>query len=187
MTPLDVISLADAKAYLKIDFNDEDSLIESIISAAVSLIEQCTQYRLYQRSEIVHSDGTYNVQLFQYPLNSVAVQTLDGVAYTNVQIKRNPIRTEVQFTFGAHNVYSNQGFGDGLDNGVTFWPYPASLPLYNIVLSVGYENTDNIPSGIMSALKLLIGDMYDKREILSEPMPNNILLQLNPFVRSPMF
>lgn len=189
MTPLNVISLADAKKFLKVEFPDDDALIESIISSAVSVIEGYTQYRLYQREEIMHSDGTYNVDVFQYPLNATpTVETLDGTPYTKIEIKRQPIRTTIMFRFGTHGLYSNFGFGDGLDNGVTFFPYPASLPLYNIILNVGYTNTALIPQGIMQALKTLITDMYDNRSLLPEPgIPNNIAMQLNSFVRSPMF
>src|SRR6201986_58556 len=99
MTALDVISLTDAKDFLRVDFPDDDNLIESIISSAVRLVEQKTQYRLYQRIENQYSDGTYNVDLFQTPLNNVNVVTYDGTPYTACQVKRQPLRTTVIFVF----------------------------------------------------------------------------------------
>jgi len=208
MTPLDVLSVADAKAFLRVDFSDDDDLIEGLIFSAVALIEQKTQYRLYQRTEIEHSDGTYNVDLFQQPLNSVIVQTLEGNPVTWCQIKREPLRTTIVFlrsTFGPFSGYGagftgfgNGGFGDGLDNGVIFASqgFPASLPYYNIICDVGYTDNpassgylsvDDIPYGIRIALKTIISYTYENRDMSKVDLPSNILMELESYVRSPMF
>jgi hypothetical protein len=188
MNALDVISLQQAKDFLRVDFDDDDSLITSIISASVTLVEQKTQYRLYQRIEVLHSDGMYNVDVFQMPLNNITVTTLDGTPYTNVQILRQPVRTTVQFKFGQGSGYwANPGFGAGFDNGITFWPYPASLPLFNINVDCGYLDTTLIPVPLIQACKQLITYFYENRDWATAEVPNNVMVLLSPFIRDPMF
>lgn len=208
MTPLNVITLDQAKAFLRVDFSDDDALITGLITAAVGLVEQKTQYRLYQRLEIQHSDGTYNVDLFQTPLNSVSVQTLDGTTVTWCQIKREPVRTTVVFlrsTFGPFSGYGagftgfgNGGFGDGLDNGVIFpgQGFPASLPLYNIICDVGYteapasgiyQDVTQIPYTLLQAVKTVITYMYENRDMSVADVLSNISLELDTYNRNPMF
>lgn len=190
MTPLDVISLSEAKLFLRTDFDADDNLIETIIYAAVTYVEQMTNYRLYQRTEYKHSDGTYNVDVFEFPVNSIAVQTLDGTPVTWPRIKIEPIRRTVQFVRSSWNNAwtSNFGFGDGLDNGVTFYMDQASsLPLYNIVVNCGYTDTSLIPVTIIQAVKNIIVNMYENRDTSIDAIPNTVTNELQSYSRNPMF
>lgn len=215
MTPLDVITLAQAKKFLKVEFSDDDDLIGGngttdfgLIGAAIGLVEQKSQYRLYQRIELLHSDGTYNVDLFQTPLNNVRVVTLEGNPVTWCQIKYEPVRVTVVFlrsTFGPFSGYGagftgfgNGGFGDGLDNGVIFpgQGFPASLPLYNILCDVGYtnapasagyQNISQIPLTLLQAVKTVITYMYENRDMSVADVLSNISLELDTYNRNPMF
>lgn len=211
MDALNVVSLADAKAFLRVDFADDDTLITSLIFSAVALVESKTQYRFYQRIEIQNSDGTYNVDLFQIPLNKVTVQTLEGNPVTWCQIKREPVRTSVIFkrnTFGPFSGYGNGftgfgngGFGDGLDNGTIFGNqgFPASLPLYTILIDCGYidivpmpnpnnyQPIANIPVTLLQAIKTIISYTYENRDMSLVDLPSNILMELESYVQNPMF
>lgn len=211
MTPLDIISVADAKAFLRVDFSDDDTLITSLINSAFNMVEQKTNYRFYQRTERQYSDGTYNVDLFQTPMNKVTVATLEGNLVTNCQIKREPVRTTVIFlrsTFGPFSGYGagfagfgNGGFGDGLDNGVIFTDqgFPASLPLYNIDVDCGYvailpvpnpnnyQLIANCPPTLLQSIKTIISFMYENRDIAALDLPSNILMELESYVQNPMF
>lgn len=190
MTPLDVITLSQAKSFLRVDFADDDTLIESIIGSAVNYVEQLTNYRLYRRSETKHSDGTYNIDLFQYPINSIAIQTLDGTAVNWPEIKREPVRTKVIFERSPFNNAwrSNQGFGDGLDNGVGYFTnWGSSLPLYNIVVDCGYTDSDQIPFAILQAVKTIITNMYENRNSDTQTIPSNVTDELMSYSRNPMF
>jgi hypothetical protein len=209
MIATDIISVDQAKMFLRVDFSDDDTLIAGLINSAFNLVEQKTQYRFYQRVEIVNSDGTYNVDLFQKPLNSVTVLTLEGNPVTWCQIKREPVRTTVIFrrsTFGPFSGYGagftgfgNGGFGDGLDNGVIFGGqgFPASLPLYNIAIDCGYTNTIPTPAGytdisacpptLLQAIQTIISYTYENRDMSAVDLPSNILMELESYVQNPMF
>lgn len=177
MTPLDVISLADAKLFLKVDFDDDDTLITSLVYAAIGLVEQKTQYRLYQRIENEYSDGTYPVQLFQTPLNSVAVTTFDGAAVPYATIRRDPVRTVVCFDSYLYRGYSDE-----------FNQYGASsLPLYTVKCDVGFANVGDIPVTLLQASKTLISYMYENRDLATTDIPSNVMMELTPFIRMPLF
>lgn len=208
MIPTDIISVTDAKAFLRVDFADDDTLITDLINSAFNLVEQKTQYRFYQRIETQYSDGTYNVDLFQKPLNSVTVVTLEGNPVTWCQIKREPVRTSVIFqrrTFGPFSGYGagfagfgNGGFGDGLDNGTIFASqgFPASLPLYTILIDCGYINTPSslpytniayCPPVLLQAIKTIISYTYENRDMSAIDLPSNIIMELESYVQNPMW
>lgn len=193
MTPLDVLSLADAKSFLKVDFSDDDQLITGLISSAIAVVERKTNYRLYNRQEIDHSDGTYNVDLLQFPLNTVSVQNIEGDPQPQFQVKINPIRTTIIFVkygSGIRPFYSP----DGLYNKIPDF-MGASLPLYNIVCNVGYSNDPDsgypqvadIPFPLTQAIKTLVNYMYENRDMANVDMPSNISIELESYNREPLF
>jgi len=68
MDALSVISLADAKEYLVVDFPDKDKEITRHIKSAVAIVEKYTDYRLYQR-EISYSIGRCGYdEIYDYPI-----------------------------------------------------------------------------------------------------------------------
>lgn len=68
MTPLNVITLAQAKTYLVMDgINDRDAEITRLIETAISLVEQYTCYRLYEREETFIAVTCHN-DLPYYPI-----------------------------------------------------------------------------------------------------------------------
>jgi len=177
MTALDVISLQDAKDFLKVDFDDEDNLITSLISASIALVEQKTQYRLYQREEFEYSDGTYPVQLFQTPLNCVTVVTLSGDAVKYATIRREPVRTVVCFDSYAYRGYADE-----------FTTYGASsLPIYTIKCDVGFDDVEKIPFTMIQAAKTILAYMYENRDLAPTSVPSNVMMELMPFNRAPLF
>lgn len=193
LTPLDVLSLDDAKLFLRVDFPDDDSLITSLIYSAVNLVEQKTQYRLYQRTEKQYSDGTYNVDLFQTPLNNVTVNTFDGTVYTRCQIKKQPVRTTIIFKgfglgghFGVLGEDNSGIWGDGLDN-FGGESYPTSLPYFTINIDCGYTDTTQVPVSLLQAVKTLVSYMYENRDWTAATIPSNVLLEIGTFNQDPLF
>jgi hypothetical protein len=72
MAYLDIITLADAKTYLRIDdtLTEDDAQISRMIKASLSQIERVTNYILFARSKsYVIEDSKVNV--YDYPINSL--------------------------------------------------------------------------------------------------------------------
>ena len=72
MAYLDVITLAQAKAYLNIDdtLTDDDSMIDRMVKSALSTIEKKTNILVYAR-EKSYLFQNYCVDVYDYPINSV--------------------------------------------------------------------------------------------------------------------
>jgi len=182
MTPLDVLSLADAKQYLRVDFGDDDDLITGLIYAAVGLVEQQTQYRLYQRTEIVYTSGRYCYSAFQYPLNSVTVVNQDSSDTTVYNPKLYYESSRVNITW--------------LDNGFLYWDnwnqfftnyyytvHNSCSATFILTLNVGYTDTSLIPTDLITAIKQIINYTYENRDMSKVDLPSNITMLLANYRR----
>ena len=67
---LQVISLEDAKEYLRIDHNDSDKEIERMIRSALSLVEEKTNHFVYKRN-VTYYLRDCEVTVYDSPINTV--------------------------------------------------------------------------------------------------------------------
>lgn len=76
MSYLSVISLNDAKDYLRIDsnLNDDNSRIQSMIAASLGIVEKETNILVYNRDkDYTFLDGL--VRVYDFPINSLETPT----------------------------------------------------------------------------------------------------------------
>ena len=83
MNQLNVVSLADAKMYLRLDldYTIEDGLITSLIKSAVNQAEQFTLQVLWQRQLTAITPVTGALKIYEYPLLSV-----EGVTNPDLEV-----------------------------------------------------------------------------------------------------
>lgn len=144
MTPLDVLSLNDAKSYLRVDFDDDDTLITDIIYGAVDTFEQRTQWRLYNRDEVIQVGNQTEVELFQFPLNSYSILDYNNSAgVVDFNATQYRVRTVIKFPYN--------------------YCYISETETPTIQLNVGYTDAANIPYGIKTWLKRCVTWFYENR------------------------
>lgn len=152
------LTLAEAKAHLRVLFPDDDDYITTLITAARSMAENVcsrsfitTAWRL--TLDTFPCDDTIIVP--QPPLQSVTSityydsennsQTLAASAY-NVDIYREPGR--IVRSFGSY--------------------WPATYPRPNavtVLFSAGYgAAASNVPTPIIQAIKIMVSQWYENRE-----------------------
>lgn len=68
MTALDVITLAQAKEFLVIDFPDRDAEITRHIKSAIGIVERYTNHMMYQRDK-TYSMISCSLEIYDYPIN----------------------------------------------------------------------------------------------------------------------
>jgi len=179
MTPLDIISLSDAKNYIKVDFGDDDALITSLISAAIAMVEQATNYRLYQRDELVYTSRVF-YEAYQYPLNGYSVinhDSADTNIYT-VKYKWMSLRTELFWGNGYwYTDYNNQFFAPDVYN------LSGCTQNYVLTLDVGYTTVGDIPNDLITAAKEIIASAYENREATKEELLSSVGLLLTNYRR----
>lgn len=71
MAYIDVVSLARAKNYLRIDsdLTEDDAEITSMINASLRYVEQRTRHIMYPRD--ITYNGSCQVKVYDYPINSI--------------------------------------------------------------------------------------------------------------------
>jgi uncharacterized phiE125 gp8 family phage protein len=165
MTPLDIITLQQAKDFLKVDFDDDDDIITGLIKSSVSYIEKQTQYRLWNRSEL--ETTSFDTELFQFPINNMVVTDLSGGPPVFRQ-QQYPIRLCLQFHCQPGQFINT---------------WSASLPTYYINMDVGYTDVSQIPEDFMIALRELITFWYEQRGLTKIDVPDNIANLIDPYKR----
>lgn len=162
------VSLAEAKEHLRVTEDDEDLLIEALITAACQYVEE-------YMGRALHSQ-TFDLYLDQFP-------TEQSVLPKQITLPRSPL-IEVVDVFYSDTNSSEQTFAD-TDYTVdaasehprvvllesTSWPSTrGGANAVRIRFRSGYVDTNNspatgeVPEVIRSAILLMIGHLYANRE-----------------------
>lgn len=177
MDALDVLSLADAKDYLAIDFPDYDNIITRAIYGMVDLVEKITNYRLYNRTEIIQV-GIQKYDAFQFPINNI-ISVNDNNSYPSVYgLKKLPLRWTFTFKNAIQYFYADE-YPEFIG--------PSVADLNTITLDVGYTDKTEIPDALITAIKMLVNDVVENRIPSAEQMPNDVSMLLQSYKRFTYF
>jgi hypothetical protein len=194
------VSLEEAKAHLRVDFTDDDSLILSLISAAREVVEGKLRRSVFPQ--------TYMLTLDQFPyptgiltktpsqrenwlfpsiyfsdyaieLPLAKVTSVESIAFTDVTGETVTL-PEDQYVVDVNAVPARIVPANG-----GTWPYinsysPGSI---SITFKAGEWDGDTVPVSIKQAMLLLIGHWYANREAVTDkpmttlPMAVDCLLQ----------
>ena len=110
MAYLDIITLADAKTYLRIDdtLTEDDAQITRMIKASLSQIERATNYILFARSKDYVVENC-SVNVYDYPINSLTTPT------TATSLEKSIYTTYTTTSNDDLKVVLNVGYVDPLD------------------------------------------------------------------------
>lgn len=149
------ITLTEAKDHLRVDISDDDTLINALIEAARARAETETHRQFITATFEKTLDFFPNVIWLEKPkVQSVSsIQYIDTAGTTQtlpaaefrVDVASEPARIEPAFGF----------------------TWPITRPIINAVTVTyvaGYGLAAAVPEALKSAMKLLIGDMYENRE-----------------------
>lgn len=155
------VSLVEAKAHLRVDVSDDDTLITAYITAATELAEQATGRAIMPQTWLLSLDAfPESLQLTSTPVASVTnvkyidtagtLQTLSSSLYT--------VSTEDDFAPAQINpVYG------------TSWPSPRDqVNAVTCTFVAGWPAAANVPDSIKAWIKLMVGAMFENRAAASE-------------------
>jgi uncharacterized phiE125 gp8 family phage protein len=152
LTPLDgeaILSLADAKAHLRVTHTDEDALIGSLRDAAVSHVERA--------SGVALSSGNWRWTMRSFAarvdLPVRPVTALGTVSYLDAS--------------GAEQTYADARLVDGsvLPAADSSWPYAYGSA--TVEFTTGLTSPDDAPE-LIAAVKLTLTDLYENRSGATE-------------------
>lgn len=135
------VSLATAKAWLRVEGNTEDAVIQLSLDAAISWVEQYTDHILVKR-DIVLSDGCHKVYAFPRVIkSSVGKYKVDGSLSSLSSTFYVPTDSSVTLTIG---------YNSDLE-------VPATLKTAVLKLTTYlYENRDAYPAEMPIDIQILI-------------------------------
>lgn len=163
------VSLVEAKAHLRVDSTDDDTLITAMIGSATEMAEQMTGRALMAQTWELSLDAFPS----EFELTRVPAQSVTSITYTD--------------TAGVSTVYSSLLYvlDNADDHGAahvhpvygSVWP--AARDEANAVkvrYLAGYASAAAVPESFKSWIKLMVGAMYENRE--AETMSNGSAISL---------
>ena len=166
------ISLTEAKLHLRVDFDDDDSLIQVLISAARQAAEILTNRQLITARWRMVLDSFPGPSLMGVPAGQTF--TLPGHA---VLLPKSPVASVVEIRYldmaGAWLVMPAATYTvDSACEPARITPvfgqiWPIALPqigAVSVIFDAGYGNASAVPEGIKTWIKLRVGSLYVHRE-----------------------
>ena len=152
------ISVAEAKAHLRIDADDEDALIASLIVTATTFVEKALARALITQDWSLYLDAWPRDGTIALPLAPVqevtAVRVYDsGDMPTDVDEESYSVDTVSEPARLALSA-----------SGMQLLP-ARLLNAYEVAFTTGYgDEADDVPEPIRHALKLLVAHWFERRE-----------------------
>lgn len=166
------VSLAEAKLHLRVDFDDDDSLIQVLISAARQAAETLTNRQLVTARWRMVLDSFPGPSLMGVPAGQTF--TLPGHA---VLLPKSPVASVVEIRYldmaGVWQVMPAANYTvDCACEPARITPvfgqiWPISLPqigAVSVIFDAGYGDASAVPDGIKTWIKLRLGSLYVHRE-----------------------
>lgn len=151
------VSLAEAKAHLRVDHTDEDTPIGVVIAAARAHIEKYCGQRFAGQTLTAKCDSFSDfARLEDGPINSIT-----SVVYLDENGDSQTLSTDV---------YELRA--DGIEASIVLkyeqtWPAIRLGSQITVVMVAGHSSA---PADVKAAMLLLIGHLYANRESVAEPL-----------------
>ena len=152
------VSLADAKAHLRVTTTDDNDLITAIITTARTYIELITGLSLGPKTWDIYFENFKGDELYlpYAPLVSVTyVKYYDFGGTQNTWDSSNYIVDTDSIPGRVYPVYNG------------YWPsdsrgYEKDI---NVRFVSGYADADAVPNPLKHAIMMMVGELYENREI----------------------
>ena len=165
-----VVSVADAKTYMRVDHSDDDELIEAFIDAVTAQIEG--RYGTLGRA-IRLQTWDYVLECFPDRCRDQSIELPLPPLIDVITVSYTDAAGDVQtFETGEFEVDINSVPGRVRPVNGGYWPI-ANLYQYDAVrirFLAGYIPED-VPANIKLAIKIMVEDLYENRETVS---PQNV-------------
>lgn len=153
---LEPITLEQAKAHLRVEVNDDDLLIGSLITAAREAAEHETQRALMPQ--------TWDLTLTAFPAGAIRLPKPPMASITSIQYidADGALQTmaEADYLLSQHSEAAEISPVYGAD-----WPTAREQPgAVTVRYVAGYPDADSVPAQIKAWMLLRIGALYENRE-----------------------
>lgn len=157
------LTLDEAKAHLKVDFDDEDALITSLIKSTRQMVEAYTMRQLIT--------ATFTLTLCDFPggwgiieLPRTPAQSISSITYYDGDGTSTTLSTDY------YELVKNDTVAWAVLKPGQSWPSVQSdkFEAVTVTFVAGYgDNPTSVPEPVRSAMLLLIGHLYEHREAVN--------------------
>jgi uncharacterized phiE125 gp8 family phage protein len=157
------ITTTEAKLYLRVSTTSEDALIGGFITSARVWIESYTRRALITQ--------TWDQRFAAFPqyrdplvLSKAPVQSVSGVTYIDADGTTQTLNTSYYAVRTASGPTAGRGYLE--TTALMSEPSTDTTVTHPVIVRTvcGYGNAASVPPGIVSALYLLLGDLYEQRQ-----------------------
>jgi len=177
------ITTAEAKAHLRVDFSDEDTYIDTLISTARKYCEQ------YCNRVFITQTWRQNEDCFMNPIRLKVnpVVSLTSLKYYDTNETQQTL-TDSSANFQKDFNSDVAKIHEGLTN--AFPSIGDTINPIEIITVCGYGAASDVPEDIKHAIKLMVSHLYENREMVNVvigglamqiEMPNVVKNLLNPY------
>lgn len=174
------ISRAEAKAHLRVSFDDDDALIDRLVAAARSKAESFLRAALLPTVFEFKTNG-FPPQI-ELPIGPVLTSADSQIQYVNDAGVLTTLSTALyQFSLGEIGLI-RPSYGN-------VWPATRQqLDAVTVEFKAGWTTAASIPPAIIAAIYLILGDLYEHRQstvvgATAENLPIGAENLLTPFIR----
>lgn len=154
------VDLVEAKLHLRVDINNDDTLIEGYILTARRTSEKISNHKFITQTWDIVMDAFPGGDTFTLPKSLSPLASVTHIKYTD--------EDDNESTFASSNyvvdTYSDPG-RIKLDKDSN-WPSDTLIELNGVVVRVvvGYGAEDDVPQEFKQAIMLMVGHWYESRE-----------------------
>lgn len=151
------VTLVEAKAHLRVDTSDDDTLITAMITAATEAAEQATGRAIMAQTwELTLDAFPAALELTRVPVDSITSVTYVDLDGTDQTLSALLYSLDNADDFGPAYVVPAYG---------TEWPETRDeINAVQVRYAAGYTDAAAVPESIKSWIKLQVGAMYENRE-----------------------
>jgi len=164
-----VITLADLKEHLRVDHNDENTLITALRNAAIAWIEDYCNTRLSAVTAVGYMDCFYNARFPVGPVNSITSVTYKDTAGTTQTL------AAAKYWYDIKSKNARITF----DNAPEL--YDDTFNAVQVNMNLGYADAD-IPQPITHAIRLMVGHLYENRQQVTRQNMHDLPLGIHSLV-----
>ena len=156
----DAVTLVEAKAHLKVDTTDDDTLITSLITAAQKWVEGYCNVKLITQTIKEYWDGFPTGAICPVSFTVAPVQSITSITYTDT----NGVTQTWSSALYQSDLKSKPARFMPVDGGN--WPEVKDYTLNAIAATyvVGFGAAAAVPENYKIAIKLALTDMYEGRD-----------------------
>jgi len=151
-----VVSIADAKAHLRVDFDDDDALIAGYVDAATRYVEKATGTAMRAQTWSFSLDRFWNRC---QPLPGGRVTSVTSIQYYDV--------SETQQTLSTDDYIVSLGIVPAIVEAPNGWP---GTQVRENAITITYVVDGPNEPGLLQAVKMLVAHWYENREAVDNDM-----------------